>query len=617
MIGVIVRPWRKEEWKKECTSVQSPKWAGNCKVGPKQCVGIQNNMGSSVREEGAKQVMLSDIQEGSLGRQTGKCTAQKLSPDLGKRAAQNLSPNLETIVGQSPTRLRDQIAWPIEGKAWNVDKEKRMGMGGEKTKGTDDYSLVSPQRGGDKVAEAKEIQENTLTQTVGQQEINNRERVISRKEGMIPREAKGKQNEEKGRSFMGSDRDSLSGEFLRDTLSFSVEVVGGLVETSTAGEKRQRSLQAGDCLCNIQVERAFKFSSCPPSTPGEISKELGQQVEEAWDIRVGREARSVTEELGQQEVTRPVSLGRVQEIRFVSQEQKYIKSDRVYGADSGTGSIDGSDLGSGRILSRTMELGHDRLDPSPSKPIRPTPDGSNRHKGFETEFAGEENGLIQYPVLRLPMNFEGRVSNSSESNIAEEGNKDISREEGEIREDLSKDDDCVDMERYVDNFNDQSPSSRFSVFGRPLLPGGFSGPGGPSGLEDMELMRKEAEDDMAWGRVAADESIAAGEEARADGRRVKEAQHDSTGNWKYDSWESSSLAKFSEFLGFPTKGFEKEILELLRNLVVSIKSGKEKGNTTVTKSERELKRLKSTINYNGKQTNKGGGRDKGTPQIKF
>ena len=77
------------------------------------------------------------------------------------------------------------------------------------------------------------------------------------------------------------------------------------------------------------------------------------------------------------------------------------------------------------------------------------------------------------------------------------------------------------------------------------------------------------------------------------------------------------MAKFSEFLGFPTKGFEKEILELLRNLVASLKSGKEKGNTTVTKSERELKRLKSTINYNGKQTNKGGGRDKGTPQIKF
>ena len=78
------------------------------------------------------------------------------------------------------------------------------------------------------------------------------------------------------------------------------------------------------------------------------------------------------------------------------------------------------------------------------------------------------------------------------------------------------------------------------------------------------------------------------------------------------------MAKFSEFLGFPTKGFEKEILDLLRSLVAQQKSGKEKGNMLVSKSDRELRRLKSTINYNGKQTNKGGGgRDKGNIQIKL
>ena len=76
------------------------------------------------------------------------------------------------------------------------------------------------------------------------------------------------------------------------------------------------------------------------------------------------------------------------------------------------------------------------------------------------------------------------------------------------------------------------------------------------------------------------------------------------------------MAKLSNFLGFPTKGFEKEILELLRNLVASQKIGKEKGNLTVSKSEQELRRLKSTINYNGKKTNKGGGRDRGEPTVK-
>ena len=102
-------------------------------------------------------------------------------------------------MGQSPTRFRDHNAWPIVGKALNDDKEKRIGMGGDKTKSIEEYCLAFPQRGGDKAGEAKELQENTLTKTVGQQEINIRERTTSRKEGRISREAKGKKNEEKGR----------------------------------------------------------------------------------------------------------------------------------------------------------------------------------------------------------------------------------------------------------------------------------------------------------------------------------------------------------------------------------------------------------------------------------
>ena len=109
-----------------------------------------------------------------------------------------------------------------------------------------------------------------------------------------------------------------------------------------------------------------------------------------------------------------------------------------------------------------------------------------------------------------------------------------------------------------------------------------------------------------------------GEGSEAVGRRIEEAYQEPLVSVPYDSWESSCLAKFSEFLGFPTKGFEKEILDLLRNLMAQQKSGKDKGNMSVSKSDRELRRLKSTINYNGKQTNRGGGgRDKGNIQIKL
>ena len=130
-------------------------------------------------------------------------------------------------------------------------------------------------------------------------------------------------------------------------------------------------------------------------------------------------------------------------------------------------------------------------------------------------------------------------------------------------------------------------------------------------------MRNEGVDVGARGKVAAEESIADGEDVEEEERSEEGGQNEFTGNERYDSWESSCLAKFSEVLGFPTKGFEKEILELLRNLVASLKSGKVKGNTTVTKSERELRRLKSTINYDGKQSINGGGRDKGKLQGKL
>ena len=323
--------------------------------------------------------------------------------------------------------------------------------------------------------------------------------------------------------------------------------------------------------------------------------------------------------MGQREVTRLASSSKVQTYSSENQVQNNLESGRGYGSDDGSGFIDGSDLGTGRILSRSMGLGLDQMGPSPSEANMSIPDGPILldHKGYETKCVGGESGLNQGPVLRLSMPSEGRISIFSESNFAEEGHKEINREEVEIREDLPQDDDCVHIERYVNNYNDQSPSSRFSVFGRPLLPGDFSGLGGTSGYEDLELMRKEAIDDREWGRMRVGVITADGEVAGIEGRRGEETQHESTGDWRYDSWESSCLVKFSEFLGFPTKGFEKKILELLRNLVASLKNGKEKGNMTMTKSERELRRLKSTINYNGKQTNKGGGRDKGNPQIKL
>ena len=181
-----------------------------------------------------------------------------------------------------------------------------------------------------------------------------------------------------------------------------------------------------------------------------------------------------------------------------------------------------------------------------------------------------------------------------------------------------QDDVCTYSNRYVDNLNDSSPPLHFSVFGRPLLPGDFSGRGGTTGNEDLVSVRMAENDSRGRGRDLAGVTLVFEEEYEEADRRTEEAQQDPSETVSYDRWGSSCLIKFSEFLGFSTKGFEKEILDLLRNLVARQKNGKEKGNMSVSKSDRELRRLKSTINYNGKQTNRGGGgRDEGNIQIKL
>ena len=143
-----------------------------------------------------------------------------------------------------------------------------------------------------------------------------------------------------------------------------------------------------------------------------------------------------------------------------------------------------------------------------------------------------------------------------------------------------------------------------------MLSGGFFGQGVSVPDKTLVLLRVETGDDREWGSPGAIFDV--GEENDEVGQRRTKFQCDLAENWKYGSWESSCLVKFSEFLGFPMKGFEKEILNLFGKLVASLKMCKEKGSMSVSKSERELRRLRSTINYNGNKINKGGGGIGGT-----
>ena len=66
-----------------------------------------------------------------------------------------------------------------------------------------------------------------------------------------------------------------------------------------------------------------------------------------------------------------------------------------------------------------------------------------------------------------------------------------------------------------------------------------------------------------------------------------------------DKWEESSLAKFNQFLGFPTEGLEKEIL----NFFIKIRKRREKIHS------KEL--LECSINYEGGIKQKGSAQGKG------
>ena len=68
----------------------------------------------------------------------------------------------------------------------------------------------------------------------------------------------------------------------------------------------------------------------------------------------------------------------------------------------------------------------------------------------------------------------------------------------------------------------------------------------------------------------------------------------------YENWEDSCLVKFSDFLGFSMGGFENEVLGLVRKMVAMQQNDKKKGVVTTTRCERELKKLVSYINYNGR-----------------
>ena len=135
-------------------------------------------------------------------------------------------------------------------------------------------------------------------------------------------------------------------------------------------------------------------------------------------------------------------------------------------------------------------------------------------------------------------------------------------------------------------------------------------------MGDLAPLRVVSADGMEWGEKTPEDFPDAIIETESCGDGKEEGARTRTECLGYEKWEDSCLIKFSEYLGILTVGYDAEILELLRKMVSQQPGNKRKGNPSESRSERELRKLECTINYNGKGQNRGG-RDRGNFLLKL
>ena len=127
----------------------------------------------------------------------------------------------------------------------------------------------------------------------------------------------------------------------------------------------------------------------------------------------------------------------------------------------------------------------------------------------------------------------------------------------------------ANVSRFETAPSDACSSPLFSIFGRPLLIGGSSSLGdfqGHEALGEVEPLRAASVDGTEWGKGTADALMEVDQAIVGFGPMRVEPSNARPECLGYNNWEDSCLIKFSEFLGIPTVGFEKDILELLRKM---------------------------------------------------
>ena len=388
------------------------------------------------------------------------------------------------------------------------------------------------------------------------------------------REERGSQTEGKEGPPHKSDRDLNSGKATRDAMFTVVSNIGGDEGVSCGGEKSLNPISIPEMVREIEACRN-------PICREERSSASKREDERDDNSQAEKTVDPEAEGLGKLDGTWPMPVCKARGSTPVHQEKEGIGSGQASFLDRRLATCVGSDLVVGQIQGMDLGLGRPNfMDPGPKPNITSSPHVLG-FDGFTCSKAMEKGDGLRKEVQSRPslqLNHKCSCSVGTEENVIHNWEAD------ENREDHSQDNESLKINRYDDNLYVQSTSAIISVFGRPLLAGDTSGLGGSNGEDDVEPLRVVAANGREWG---VDFSVVPDEEGgsyEAACQRTTKFQNDALGHWNYESWEKSCLAKFSNFLGFPIKGFEKEITKLLRNLVNAQKLGKGKECLTMSKS---------------------------------
>ena len=477
----------------------------------------------------------------------------------------------KAIRSTETSRLKDQ-------------KIENVGMLGEKVRGMVSPNFAKPQKFDTSGVEEEGGQKKRPTQNLGQRKDNTSKGGARSKVRRTSREVRGSQIDGKESSLHQSDRDLNYGKATRDALTYVDSNIGGEEGDSSGGEKSLNpfSLPVGG-YGRFNSKMGRKIKACrnlnfrEKRSLASKSEDEGDDISQAWrTVYPAAECpRKVTG-------TWPMPLCKAWRSLSAHQEKVDLGSGQVSFTDCGSASGEGSDLEVGRAQGRELGLGRpNRTGPGPSPNISSPLHELGSCGPTCSEAVEKRVGLSQELQLRssLKPNHKCSCSDGIEENVIHNW------EAGENREDHSQENECLKIHRYGDNLYEQSTSAFISIFSRPLLPGDISGLRGFNGEEDLEPLRVVAAGDREWGVDFSGALIEEGGGLEVAGQRTNEAQNESSELWTYESWEKSCLAKFSDFLRFPTKGFEKEITKLLRNLVNAQKLGKGKECLKMSKSE--------------------------------